>query len=165
MSDRSDRPLDQQNRDWTKGNCYYAALEFMKDFPKLVEGGYLKAKTDAFLVHGTIGKEKVNHAWVEFSDKVFDNSNNQSICCPKAKYYEHNAAVALREFSRVEADAILQCIQGEDGSFDSMNWSQYTDDQVARCLNRYDPATSPFTNDVSFSDPTDSANRDGLNLK
>lgn len=164
MDNIEQRPLDQRNRDWSKGNCYYIALEFLKAFPSLVESGLIESKSQPFLVHGKVGKDvTINHAWVEYGDMVMDHSNNQKIHCPTSEYYDANNAKPARKFSRDEADAILQSNEEADGSFGNMNWSEYTDEEVRKCLSKYNPANSPFANDTIFSDPNDTRNGDPLN--
>lgn len=154
-------PLDQINRDWTKGNCYYASLEFLKrSINDLVEG----AQEHIRLVHGTIGEgsSSTPHAWIEVGSDLWDNSNNQKIDCPVAEYYQKNKAVCIRKFSRKETDAILTTKEQADGSIEPLNWHQMTDKEVESYLKVYDPDTSPFARNVWFSDPDASINKTGI---
>ena len=157
-------PLDQINRDWTKGNCYMAALEFMKDFPGLVEEGVFDAQSEAVLVHGIISLngKKIEHAWVELGDVVLDNSNNNSLRVAKRSYTDLYSAEPVKKFSRDEADAILQAAQLPDGTFGSLNWSELSNEKIQNCVEKYDPETSPFAKNISFSIPADPANRENL---
>ena len=156
-------PLDQINRDWTKGNCYYASLEFMKrSIHDLIE----EAQEHIRLVHGTIGEgpSLTKHAWIEDGSDLLDNSNNQGIDCPVEEYYQKNNAICIRKFSRKETDAILTTKEQADGSIEPLNWHQMTDSEVQTALDNYDPETSPFARNVWFSDPTDPNNKEKLIL-
>ncbi len=61
------KPLDQTDRDWTKGNCYWVALEFLKDSETLTRLGKLPESARVSLVHGeiVIGGNTFRHAWIE----------------------------------------------------------------------------------------------------
>ncbi|CAA6677370.1 MULTISPECIES: hypothetical protein [unclassified Lentimonas] len=158
MSDHEETklPLDQINRDWTKGNCYMAALEYIKKSPTEDRID----KPPVRLVHGVTSFGQ--HAWIESGERVWDNANNNGIDCTIEEYREHYKAMPQRRFTRKEADAILVKFEQPSGLFSATNWSQITDEEVQSCLDRYDPETSPFARDVWFSNPKDPKNRENL---
>ena len=156
-----DIPLDQHNRDWSKGNCYYTSLEFLKRSTRdLIQ----EAQEHIRLVHETIGEgpSLTKHAWIEVGSDLLDNSNNQGIDCPVEEYYQKNNAICIRKFTREETDAILTAKEQEDRSIEPLTWHHMTDEEVQACLDKYDPSTSPFTRNVWFSDPEDPKNWDNL---
>jgi hypothetical protein len=159
--DNSSKPLDQVKRDWSKGNCYYIALEIIKDFPGLVAEGQFADGTQAHLVHGTV--RGVKHAWIELSTgEVVDQANNSRIRRPKQEYYDEFSAIPQRRFSREEADAILASIERPEG-FD-LSWHEIEDEKVAEALAKYEAASAPFARGVIFTDPSDPSNLNNLKL-
>lgn len=150
---RNSLPLDEVNRDWTKGNCYFIALEFMKDSNGLAEEGAFGGSAKVNLVHGLIRQiesdqtsKMIRHAWVEINDeKVIDGSNGNSGWDELADYYSRKEAKKIRSFSRVEADAIVST-QEQIGY-----WGDYTDELVMACVAKYDPSNSYFSQEAVFS--------------
>lgn len=144
---------DEQDRDYSKGNCYYIALEFMKDSDGLKRDGALLANDKVELVHGLVRQieheptsKMIRHAWVEISnEKVIDASNGNHDTALAADYYTRKEAIAVRRFSRQEADAIVS-IQQKIGY-----WGEYTDADVAQCVANYDPSSSCFSQGTVFS--------------
>jgi len=157
-------PLDQENRDWTKGNCFYVTLEFMKDLEELRAIESIPKDSCVSLVHGLLrASEKcIRHAWIEIDSNVFDHSNNQAIRACSEDYYRDNDAVSCRRFSREEADALLGYLQDQDGSLPVGYWGNLTDEDVAFTMKRYHKESGAFASGVCFSDPSDLSNASNL---
>jgi hypothetical protein len=153
-------PLDQVNRDWTRGNCFYVALEFLKDSEQLREEGNIPPSAKVNLVHGLLDSEnrKIKHAWIEVDQKVIDHSNNQKIVANKAEYYKDNKAKAIRAFSRKEADALLSYLKSKDGGLPIAYWGDVTNEQIQAAIGAHTPELSVFASNVVFSDPNDPSN-------
>ena len=162
-------PLDHVERDWTKGNCYFAALEFLKDSPSLVgKFPLLPQGAVVQLAHGRLhlpAREPLEHAWVEINDSVvLDNANNRSWRGTKDEYYQLHGVVVARRFTRELADAILSYRRNDDGELMIAYWGDLSDAYIHKCLEAYNPADSVFSAGTVFSDPNDTSNRDNLAL-
>jgi hypothetical protein len=166
IASQDSTPLDQVNRDPSKGNCYYITLEFIKDYPDLVEAGAFDKNVTARLVHGLLQKSgaRIKHAWIEIGDNVYDMSNGQKINVPKNDYYDANDAVPVRSFTREDADALLTSYQQQNGVVGVGYWGDLTDDDIRMAMANYDRTSGVFASGVVFSDPGDAGNRDNLIL-
>jgi hypothetical protein len=160
------KPLDQTNRDWSKGNCFYVTLEFIKDSENLRAAGHISKSATVYLVHGLLdsANSKVKHAWVEIDDVAIDHSNNQSIRIPVEIYYSKNSALPSRRFSRAEADALLCALSGKNGNLPIGYWGDLSDEVVKNAMENYQESQGAFASDVCFSDPSDSANHKNLTI-
>jgi hypothetical protein len=160
-------PLDQIDRDWTLGNCYYITLEFLKDSKQLQQDGSIPTAATIRLVHGLLDSEnrKVKHAWIEVDNDVIDHSNNQSIRAINTDYYTDNTAQAIKRFTREQADALLSHLRAKDGGLPISYWGDFTDEKIQKALSEFRPENSVFESGVSFSDPNDPANDQNLVAK
>lgn len=160
------QPLDQTSRNWSKGNCFYVTLEFMKDSEALRTLNMIKGNAKVSLVHGLLDEcnKRVKHAWIEIDGCVLDHSNNQAINASTADYYQDNCALAARRFTRSEADALLTTQWVKDGSLPICYWGELSDDQVSAALSNYQESNGVFSSDICFSDPADPANSDNLKI-
>lgn len=161
------KPFDQINCDWSKGNCFYVTLEFIKDSERLRAGGGIPDLATVSLVHGLLdaGGQSVKHAWIEIDGRVLDHSNNQAINAKAEDYYSNNRALPCRRFFRDEADALLGALQTQDGSLQIEYWGDLSDDAVTSAMAGYQEASGIFASGACFSDPSDSANADKLQIK
>jgi hypothetical protein len=157
-------PLDQENRDWSKGNCFYVTLEFMKDSESLRAMGSIPKDSCVNLVHGLLSasEKRIKHAWIEIDSNVCDHSNNQTIRASAEVYYRDNDAVPCRRFSRKEADALLSHLQDQEGSLPIRYWGNLSDEDVACAMEHYNEAFGVFASGVCFSDPSDPLNASNL---
>ena len=157
-------PLDQENRDWTKGNCFYVTLEFMKDSEELRAFGSIPKDSCVSLVHGLLSASEkcIKHAWIEIDSNVCDHSNNQAIRASAEDYYRDNDAVPCRRFSREETDALLGYLQDQEGSLPVGYWGNLSDEDVTCAMGRYHKASGVFASGVCFSDPSDPSNASNL---
>jgi hypothetical protein len=157
-------PIDQTDRDWSRGNCFYVTLEFIKDSEQLRAAGYVPKNSRIYLVHGLLDSErkKVRHAWVEIDDQVLDHSNNQKINDVAKEYYSANSALPVRRFNRAEADALLVALKGKDGELPICYWGDLSDRAVLDAMKGYREAEGIFASDVVISDPSDPANHNNL---
>ena len=157
-------PLDQHNRDWSKGNCFYVTLELIKDSDELRDAGVIDENTTVNLVHGILDAEGqcIRHAWIEIDDVAIDISNGQEIKVPAEDYVRDNKAQIARRFSRTEADALLGSLPSEDGVLPIGYWGDLKDDDVAVAMEDYDKRSGVFASKVWFSDPLDSGNANNL---
>lgn len=128
--------LDQENRDWTKGNCFYVTLEFMKDSEELRAIGSIPKDSCISLVHGLLSASEkcIKHAWIEIDNNVCDHSNNQAIRASVEDYYRDNDAVPCRRFSREETDALLGYLQDQEGSLTVGYWGNLSDEDAELIL-------------------------------
>jgi hypothetical protein len=161
------KPFDQINRDWSKGNCFYVSLEFMKDSERLRACGSIPDVATVRLVHGLLdaGGQSVKHAWIEIDDLVLDHSNNNAIKSKLEDYYSNSRALPRRRFSRDEADALLGTLQPQGAPLPIGYWGDLTDDDVASAMAGYQEASGIFASGACFSDPSDSANAYKLQIK
>ena len=159
-------PLDQTNRDWSKGNCYYVTLEFIKDSELLRASGKIPKTATISLVHGLLDSrnKKVKHAWVEVDDRVLDHSNNQNINDIAKEYYSANSALPIRRFTRAEADAILGALRAEDGGLPICYWGDLSVQTVLEAMKLYQEEAGVFASGVSFCNPLDPVNHNNLTL-
>ena len=148
------KPLDQIDRDETKGNCYWAALEFIKNPPGLPDGVPSPVLDDVRLIHGEILKNEklVRHAWIEVGENVYDYSNKMRLIRRKETYYPISKS---RPFNRREADAILMHFFLREGKYPIGYWGMFTDEQVSEYLSSYVESEGPFAKNVQFCDLTD----------
>lgn len=161
------KPLDQINRDWTKGNCFYVTLQFMKDSDNLKLLGKLPKDADIKLVHGLLDykNNKIQHAWILINGEVWDISNGQEITCSSQKYLKDNKAKAFRHFSRQQADALLAFLPRVDGHLPIGYWADIPENDIADMLSKFDASKSVFADDTfDFSNPSDPANKDNLQI-
>jgi|GEM_PF-3555951 len=160
-------PLDQTGRDWTRGNCFYITLEFLKDSKQLQRAGTISPTATIRLVHGLLDSEnlKVKHAWIEIDNEVIDHSNNQSIRAISTDYYTDNKAQAIKRFTREQSDALLSHLKAKDGGLPISYWGDVTDDKIQEAVSAFNLENSVFESDVSFSDPNDPANDQNLITK
>ncbi len=146
-------PLDEMNRDWTKGNCYFIALEFIKDSDELAAKGAFGNSPVIQLVHGLVRQvpgdslsQTIRHAWIEVNhEHVIDASNGGIEKMSVFDYHRMRGSQVKRRFSRTEADAIIS--SGPDGLY----WGDYSDEQVSICMTNYSSASSAFSNGLVFS--------------
>lgn len=160
-------PLDQTNRNWREGNCYYVALEFIKDSEELRSKGAIPKNASVHLVHGLLDSQRtrLKHAWIEIDDRVIDHSNYQSINEVGSEYYTANSALPVRRFTRAEADALLGTLKAKDGGLPIGYWGDLPDETVDGAMSNYQESNGVFVSGVRFSDPTDSANQANLIFK
>ena len=82
------------------GRCYELAWRYLKDLAK--EKG---AGTKAFLVHGTviggIPTRTIQHAWVEFGEKVYEPQSGDVM--NKREFYRVFKAVSLKVYPTEKA--------------------------------------------------------------
>jgi len=163
------QPLDQISRDWSKGNCYYVTLQFLKDSPGLM-GNYLLLQTNSevILVHGQInpsGSKPINHAWIEINNSiVIDHANNYGWVNSKEKYYAEHNAHPVRRFTRQDADAVLSYKKNDQGELMITYWGDLTQHYIEKCKKANNPSSSVFSTATTFTDPSDPANQNNLNL-
>jgi hypothetical protein len=159
-------PLDQENRDWSKGNCFYVTLEFINDSEALRTMGGINADSTVCLVHGLLdsSNKRVKHAWIEIDDRVLDHSNNQAINASAEDYYRDNSALVVRRFTRAETDALLTALKTQDSPMPIGYWGDLSDYQVSAALIGYQESNGVFSSGVCFSDPADAANSDNLKI-
>jgi hypothetical protein len=159
-------PLDQDSRDWTKGNCFYVTLEFMKDSEELRASGKIPTDASVALVHGLLSAndKRIRHAWIEIDNIVLDHSNNQAILLNSDDYYRNNDAAPCRKFSRSEADALLTYLQNESSSLPIVYWGDLSEQDVACAVDCYQESSGVFSSGVCFSDPSDPVNADNIQL-
>ena len=161
------KPLDQVNRNWSKGNCFYITLQLMKDSEELKILGQLPKDADVILVHGHLDYEnkKIQHAWILINGEVWDFSNGQTIICSSQKYLKDNKARAFRHFTRQEADALLASLPRVDGELPIGYWADVPENDIVDMMSKYDISKSVFADDsIDFSDPSDPANKDNLQI-
>lgn len=161
------KPLDQQNRDWSKGNCFYVTLEFLKESELLRNEGLINKDAAVYLVHGLIGANgiRLRHAWIEIDDLVLDFSNNQEIRVTTEEYYNANNACIEKRFTRLEADALLGHLSAENGSLPICYWGEISDHTVSQAVQSYQESSAVFASDICFSDPLDPANSSNLQIE
>lgn len=95
-------PIDQENHDWTKGNCFYVILESMKDSKELRAIGAIPKDSLVRLVHGILNASEkcIKHAWAEIDGNVVDCSNHRAIQAGVGDCCRDNDAVSRRGFTR-----------------------------------------------------------------
>lgn len=157
-------PLDQVDRDWKFGNCYHAALQFLKESEDMRSVGLISTNAQIYLVHGILDPNDANipHAWIEIDDRVLDNSNNDGINLTKIEYIKKRSAVVVKRFTREEADALLGSLRAEGDGLPIADWSHLSDSIIQSALKSYDKANGVFAKDICFSNPTDTANNEKL---
>lgn len=161
------KPLDQTNRDWTRGNCFYVTLEFLKDSEQLRSAGAISSSAAIYLVHGLLDSDNLNikHAWIEIDDEVLDHSNKQCINAPKDDYYTENNAMHVKRFTREQADALLSHLKAKNNELPIFYWGEVTDEEIQKAASTYIPENGTFASGVIFSDPNDPANNKNLIIK
>jgi hypothetical protein len=161
------KPIDQHDRDWSKGNCFYVTLELIKDSDELRDAGVIDRNASVSLVHGILDAEgqRVRHAWIEIDNFAVDFSNGQEINVPAEDYVRDNNAQITRRFSRAEADALLGSLSSKDGDLPIGYWGDLSDNDVAAAIEDYDKRSGVFASKVWFSDPLDTGNANNLKIQ
>jgi hypothetical protein len=157
-------PLDQHDRDWSKGNCFYVTLEFMKESDELRDVGVIDKDASVCLVHGILDAEGqcIRHAWIEIDHVAYDLSNGQEIKVPAEDYVRANNAQITRRFSRKEADALLGALPSKNGELPIGYWGDLKDDDVTIALGDYNERSGVFASKVWFSNPVDPRNANNI---
>ena len=91
------------------GDCYLVAYEHLQKVEDAIARNGLPTRPLA-LIHGSVvpstGQEsgvQVDHAWVEYGERVLDVSNGNRLDCTKSDYESQFHAVARNRYSPEEA--------------------------------------------------------------
>lgn len=159
----SPKPLDQIDRDWGKGNCYYTTLQIMKDCDELIDK--IDDINSVELVHGliTVNKQEIEHAWIEINSAiVWETSVGLDERPSIQKYYQDMNANPLRKFTQNEVDALISCTLSASGSPQIVFWGrlkeQFISDKVKQL--QKNTSLSLFNSDIIFSDLNDPNNKE-----
>jgi hypothetical protein len=148
-------PLDQKNPEPGKGNCYLAALEFIK---RTALEGYKNSNINKLgirLIHGIIDQDnnRVKHAWVEIDELFIDLSNKKTdIIIIDNLINKYNKIEAAKVFTTEEANKIATYKHYHNPN-SSYYWGDLKEEEV-KSINKenFEVSKSLFNNRFKFSD-------------